>query len=466
MVEPALPSRSRSAVLGALVGASGAASVAFSAPEHDAALPLLLALAVLCAALAITKRPSSPLPLALGLALHAPLLGWCLFAAVSAGLDSKLVESVCGPLFSSDLDHASFFHALFTLPVLAIGGIVAFVLARFLARRAQILAPVLRLASLAALAGLFALLAWTTPRLLRGSDPARYLSSLPILGTSPPGEGEPSRIIKVENRLSVRSSIPPWGPGYFFTRVYEVPLPQGLYVRRYCPDFRRDCSLMVSRAGLFSLTDEAPRLTHPPVAGGSTMWWSCDPERLDVAEYATYVVREDAARGLLILDGPVRYALDRSTLAAKNLYMRDVIDATSSPPRGWFAAAAMGFVVAILLEIRRFRARRRLARIATAPAGVLGEDGWLVLGDASAPLHVGLRESVPPGPVIVLSSESQVASQGPYRGDALPAEHEILAGERRDVLARERWGSLSPFDAGSLALVLLAATPLLAFWQR
>ncbi|WP_170229646.1 hypothetical protein [Polyangium fumosum] len=47
----------------------------------------------------------------------------------------------------------------------------------------------------------------------------------------------------------------------------------------------------------------------------------------------------------------------------------------------------------------------------------------------------------------------------------LPEDLEILPGERAEVLARERWVSLSPMDAVTLAVLLVASMPLVAFWH-
>ncbi|MDI3286828.1 hypothetical protein [Polyangium sp. 15x6] len=412
----ALPPRARTSLVGALIGASGAAWIAFSAPPHAFALVLLLAIAVVCGAVAAAKLPAWRPTLALGLAPLALLLGPVLFLVVRERFDeTKLVEDICAFSFSLDL-RAAPFHALFGLLPLAIGGAITFPLARFLTQRAPFLAPLLRAGSLAALAGTFALLAWATPRMLRDSDPGRYVESLPVIGVVPPvEEGSPSRIHEA-------AEVAP-GPEFcileehpvYTTRVYEVPLPQNLVAQRYCPSFRRDCSLLINPAGS---TSDDKYFLRPLILTGSKMW-ACDPRSVDVAEDDAFLVREDAPRGLLFLDGEERYALDRSTRTFKSLHMSDIKAGIISPPYGWIATAASGLLVAAFLERLRFRARRRLARIATAPAGVLGEDGWLVLGDGASPLRVELHARLPPGPVLVMSREGATACQGPYRGDAL-----------------------------------------------
>ena len=90
----------------------------------------------------------------------------------------------------------------------------------------------------------------------------------------------------------------------------------------------------------------------------------------------------------------------------------------------------------------------------------------LVLGDDTTPLRAEHHASLPPGPVIALGQASSTASEGPYRGDVLPGDFELLPGERAEVLARERWASLASIDAATITLLVLAATPLAASWYR
>ncbi|MDC0746108.1 hypothetical protein [Polyangium mundeleinium] len=459
--ETVLPPRARAALVGALVGASGSVWIALSAPPHAFALVLLLAITVRGSAFVAAKLPSWRPTLALGLALCALLLGPVLFFVVREGLsETKLVEDVCSFWLSFDLRAASFYPLVGLLP-LAIGGAVTFPLARFLTERAPFLAPLLRAGSLAAVACTFAVLVWATPRMLRGFDPGRYVESLPVIGVVPPVEGSPLRILEAKELAPGPEFCSlEQNPGYT-TRVQEVPLPRSLVAQRYCPSFRRDCSLLINPAGS---TSDDKYFLRPVILTGSNMW-DCDPRRVDVARNGAFLVREDAPRGLLLFDGTVRYALDRSTRTFKSLHVSDIRDATSSPPYGWSATAVAGLLVAAFLERLRFRARGRLRRIATAPAGVLGADGWLVVGDAASPLRAEIHAGLPPGPVIVLSREGSAASKDPYRGDALPADLEILPGERAEVLARERWVSVSPIDAVTLAVLVVASTPLVAFWH-
>jgi hypothetical protein len=244
--------------------------------------------------------------------------------------------------------------------------------------------------------------------------------------------------------------------------VYEFQLTSDIVVRRYCKG-PENCKFML-RASDSPATADDQKFSRSSWVDTATMDpLHCVAGDIQIDDAAPIVIREDAAHGLLFASGTQVHAVEAKTFQFRAVSSQDILAATSSA-RGFIIAAMAGIVAALILEIFRFRARSRLRRIANAPTGMLAADGWVVFDDGSPPIRMGIDSEVSSGPVIVMPLDSPIAAGGPYRGIVYADKLEVLSGERKEVLRRERWALQSPFDAFAIAVLLLAATPLATFW--
>lgn len=132
------------------------------------------------------------------------------------------------------------------------------------------------------------------------------------------------------------------------------------------------------------------------------------------------------------------------------------IGGRAAPPWPWLLAALLSLAVAAPLWRWGHAAKKHEAALEGATAGVLGDDGWLVLdGGATARLDASAR--IAPGPVLVVGNRTE---DGAYRDRPLSAR-EVLSGtleEHRERALRGRIGR----GAAVLAACVLSAAPLAA----
>lgn len=428
---------------------------------------VLLGVATAASLLVLVLRPAWRPVFALGVAMYALVLGLFIHLAIHASWDKPFVDDPCPPFsFSFTRYDDLIANGILTLPFLGVAAFGCFPVARLFVRQASWLAPVVRLGSIGMLGGTIASLAWAIPNVLQKPPVEQYVESLPLLAMVPPVNGTPLRTIEQRQRLceppfcepSLRASDPSLMPMIHKLEVYESRVTSDVVARRYCSQSAR-CTVVLRSA------DSDPEAEAPRLKGSASVL-NCDKSfvvSVDRAE--SLAIREDTHLGLLFVEVTPRRAVDPQTLQVQAISIRDILD-TTCPPAGWVIAAIAGAFVALILEIFRFRTRSRLRRIAAAPSGILGDDGWLVMKDLSSPIRVEKDAEIPPGPVIVMPIDSPPGAGSPYRGTVLSDKLEFLPGERKDVLRRERWMLQSPLDAVAIAMLLLAALPLATLWLR
>ena len=226
-------------------------------------------------------------------------------------------------------------------------------------------------------------------------------------------------------------------------RVYRDRVGD-LEIERRCNDY--SCAVHLTRPAA-----EAAPIDRAYREGGS------------VAETASVLLRRDEAHDLWILDGGNLVAYRGPALDLTDVHARDVARGLAPPP-GWIAGAALGVLLAGLLQLRRRRVAADLAQLAAAPAGVLGDDGWIALEGGVPPVRVAPGLGLPLGPVLLLAPEARTPA-GAYRGEAPLGAGAVVSGERGDLLARAR-DRLAAIDALALAALVLTAAPLAAAWAQ
>jgi len=170
----------------------------------------------------------------------------------------------------------------------------------------------------------------------------------------------------------------------------------------------------------------------------------------------TTVLRRDGGHGIWIVDD--RLAFSEADLAAREVTLDDVRDALG-PPRASLVIAALGLVVAGVLELRRRleRARWRAWRAASpaSPRRTAGSRSTMASGrctsKANAPAHSRGRR----GPA------REAAVPGVYRGDGPLGKVTVIVGDKLDLLERGH-ASLAALGAQVLATVALTSAPLFA----
>jgi hypothetical protein len=332
--EPAartVPSKLNVGFAGAVMGGFGTVFLGVCGPGaawwRDSYVEMsivLVGLAALAVIFAIIRpgpwRPTLSLgSLALVLFLALLLYAQCRYVTPT----ERLIDSGCEYIFEDPLGPwPPVPRPAAVLLLLAPAGAVALLLGRSLAKRTRpFLALLLRIASVCALLSIAALLALVTPRALRWPAPRDYIDSLPVLAVLPPAE-------RAE-------------------RVDEVPLSEGLVVRRSCPHGDDAvCFVSLDRKG--PPPGDGRALAAQKGCGSSL--GGCDWTSFPVDARVSLVLREDTAHRQVVVDGadrygvhpgPIRRVLELDTLEKGARFVADILD-TTGPPRGGLPAPSRG----------------------------------------------------------------------------------------------------------------------------
>ncbi|MCC6554569.1 MAG: hypothetical protein IT372_16440 [Polyangiaceae bacterium] len=318
----------------------------------------------------------------------------------------------------------------------ALGGLVAVAIAGRGAPRAG---AALRAVALGSIGIAAALLAWSAARAVRLPGPDAYVASLPVMATLPPVSGAPRETVPRDDGSGLSEDV----------FVDRVPGLEFEVTRRCANEY---CSYVLARAG--APEERTPDGKRIHVEGGS------------VPRTGTVTLRRDEAHRFWVVTGssPDAYREDGEKLTLTDIHARDVGDALSPPP-GWIAGAAGAALVAVVLEIRRRRARAALERVEAALAGALGEGGWITFEGEVPAVRAAPELELAPGPVLVLAPGGGKAPSGAYRGEAPLGVGAVVAGERAGWIERGR-AAIAALDALAISAAAFGAAPLLAAWVQ
>jgi hypothetical protein len=325
--------------------------------------------------------------------------------------------------------------AMLAPPAFAVLGALGGAVATLVVPRAPAGGRAARWIGLGALGLCAALVAWAAARSARWPGPDAYVRSLPVMATlEPAAAGTPV------------TTLPASPPSTFEPQAIYRDRLGDLEIERRCQG--EYCTASLGAPARDPLGDARKHAE----------------EGASVRIHQPLVVRRDEAHDLWILEGSGRDAYRGPALELTDVGVALVKD-TLAPPPGWTVGAAAGVLFGALLRVRRRRAAARLARLAAAPAGVLGDDGWIALEGGAPPVRVAPDLGLPRGPVLLLADDGTTTPGRAYRGEAPLGPGAVVAGEREELVTRAG-DEVAALDALALAAPLLTAAPLVAAWVQ